>query len=316
MRSDRQDRMAGVLLGQAAGDALGSPYEFREPPAYGQARFGVGTFGFGPGEYTDDSQQAVCVAVARSEPLAVAAGLLSWYAGNPRDVGNQTAAVLSRVKTPRGMAQVSKAYARRQAAMPKPAHWDPGTGNGSLMRTGPVCLPMLGDRERIATVARKISDLTHADPYSGDACFIWSLAIDSAIRLGGDFTLNEVRGGLVFIPAERRKFWREVIVTALSGPQPSSQNGSAVGAFRCALWAVSHAGSLEDGLQRVVSIGGDADTTGAIAGALLGAMHGASAVPAQWRKVLHGWPGMKAGDLEELALQAAGMRAAAALRPV
>jgi len=238
----------------------------------------------------------------------VAARLLEWYRGHPRDVGGQTSAVLSRVKSPAGMLTASRAYARRQESLPRPAHWDPGTGNGSLMRTGPACLPLIGDRERIAAVAREISDLTHADPYSGDACLIWSLAIDSAIRLGGDFTLNEARGGLVFVPAERRKFWREVIVAALDGPQPSGQNGSAVSAFKCALWSVAHAGSLEDGLQLAVSIGGDTDTVAAIAGALLGAIHGASAVPDDWRKALHGWPGMKAGDLEELALSAAGVR--------
>ena len=310
MSTAREDRIKGVMLGMAAGDALGAGYETGKPvPRTGAVMCGGG-FGFEPGEYTDDSQQGVCVAAGRSEPLAVARNLLTWYQGHPRDVGGQTRAVMARAKTPRGLAMASRAYARRQASLDTPRGWDPGTGNGSLMRTGPVCLPYLGDRKRIAEVARQVSDLTHADSWSGDACVLWSLVIDSAVRLGGDFTLNEVRGGLAFIPAERRKFWRAATEDARDSSTQWSElqrNGSAVGCFKAALAAVSDAESLEDGLQLAVAIGGDTDTVAAVAGALLGAMHGASAVPAAWRPVLHGWPGLGAADLERLALFAAGL---------
>ena len=303
----RIDRVKGVLLGQAVGDSLGSGYEFRTPPAYGRAVFRRGTFGHSVAQWTDDSEQAVCVARARSESLEVAANLLAWFRANPIDCGAQTAAVMSRARTPRGLAMAARAYAARQAVAPRPRGWDPGSGNGSLMRTGPVCLPMLGDRERIAETARKISALTHADDWACDACVIWSLAVEAAIRTGGDWTTDEVRGALAFIPPDRRGFWRTVIGKALDGPQPSSRNGSAVGAFTCALWAVAHSGSLEEGIYRVVSLGGDSDTTAAIAGSLLGARFGASAVPAKWRSRVWGWPGYRAADLEALALRAAGV---------
>jgi ADP-ribosyl-[dinitrogen reductase] hydrolase len=89
-------------------------------------------------------------------------------------------------------------------------------------------------------------------------------------------------------------------------PAAFRRNGSAVGAFKCALSAVARSTSLEDGLQLAIDAGHDTDTVAAIAGALLGAVHGASAVPAQWREVLHGWPGMDASGLEALALETAG----------
>ena len=54
-----------------------------------------------------------------------------------------------------------------------------------------------------------------------------------------------------------------------------------------------------------VRAGDDTDTVAAIAGALLGARHGASAVPAEWRAAVHGWPGLTADDLVELAVRAA-----------
>jgi ADP-ribosylglycohydrolase len=244
----------------------------------------------------------------------VAANLLQWYRSHPKDVGGQTRAVMSRAKTSRGLVLASKAYARKQACQLRSPLWDPGTGNGSLMRTGPVCLPFLGDRERIAEVARKVSDLTHADVWSGDACVLWSLAISDAVDQGDEFNLFDVMydDGVFFLPEERRGFWRDAIRDAFD--QPFSQlrrNGGVVGCFKAALAAVADADSIEDGLQLAVAIGGDTDTVAAVAGALLGAIHGASAVPAQWRREVWGWPGLRADGLEELALDACGMEAAA-----
>jgi len=308
--TSRENRIKGVMLAAAVGDALGAPYEFRAPPRCGTARFGRATFGFEPGEFTDDGQQMVCVAMAKSVPLHVALNLLEWFGSHPRDVGNQTRAVLSQVRSARGMTAVARAYARRQEQVPRPEGWHPGTGNGSLMRTGPVALPFLGDRARIAKAARAISDLTHADVWSGDACVLWSLAIDRAIELGEAFRPAVVTEGLELIPADRRQAWAMLIEVAL-GTAPAAKfrvNGSAFGAFAAALWAVGHAESLEDGLQKAVSIGTDTDTVAAIAGSLLGAWHGASAVPAKYRRRIHGWPGYKAADLERIALEAASGR--------
>jgi ADP-ribosyl-[dinitrogen reductase] hydrolase len=247
------------------------------------------------------------VAHARSEPLAVAAGLLGWYRSHPKDIGNATRAVMSGVRAPTGLPAASRAYGRRIAALPKPADWHPGMANGSLMRTGPVALPYLGDRDRVAAAAREVSDLTHFCPYAGDSCVIWSLAIHAAVELGEAFAPAMVSEGIAFLPADRQGFWSATIAEALRQPPARfGMNGSAVGAFQCALSAVAHARSPEDGLQQAVAAGGDTDTTAAIAGALLGAVHGASAIPRAWRKGLHGWPGLDADGLEQLALDAVG----------
>lgn len=300
----RQDLIAGVLLGQAAGDALGAGYETGKL-SNGHAEMIGGGYGFEPGEWTDDTQCAIVVAQARSDPVAVAAGLLEWFESGPVDVGSATAAVLGRARSAGDMLAASREHARQEAARRRPAHWDPGGANGSLMRTGPACLPYLGDRARIAEVARELSDLTHADPYCGDACALWSLAIEAAIERGGE-PAELVSAGLEFIADKRRGYWREQISLALAGP-PSrfTVNGSAAGCFRAALSAAARAVSLEDGLQQAVAIGGDTDTVAAVAGALLGAVYGAAAVPTAWRAVLHGWPGLDAAGLERLALEAA-----------
>ena len=93
---------------------------------------------------------------------------------------------------------------------------------------------------------------------------------------------------------------------ACSAKGASARNLSAVGAFKAALSAIEGVGDLADGLQYAISIGGDTGAVAAIAGSLLGALYGAEAVTmAKWRDVLHGWPGLDAEGLEQLALEAA-----------
>jgi len=93
------DRAAGVLLGSAAGDALGAGYEFGPVGPADPAMVGGGYLGWEPGEWTDDTQMALCVAEEAAtgflDPAAVGARFLDWFSGGPRDVGNQTRVVLS-----------------------------------------------------------------------------------------------------------------------------------------------------------------------------------------------------------------------------
>jgi ADP-ribosylglycohydrolase len=253
--SDRDDRIKGVLVGQAAGDALGVGYETGKRSRW-RAKMIGGRSGFGPGEWTDDTQQAIIVARARSEPVAVARGLLDWYAEGPKNVEMSTAAVLSRAGgEPARVAGVARECATVSAARPVPEGWDPGMTNGSLARTGPVCLPFLGDREKIVQAARDICDLTHAEPYAGDACVLWSLAIERAVLdgdgydeggrgddgmgLGGfDLRAEFERDCELWLPVERRGFWSQTIAVACTPKGATARNLTAVGAFKAALSAI------------------------------------------------------------------------------
>src|SRR6478609_2071827 len=105
LTAQQSDRAAGVLLGTAAGDALGAGYEFTYPKAEVTIdMIGGGMFDWAPGEWTDDTSMAVAVAevaasgvdIGRDDGLdAVAAQFVRWIDSNPPDVGNQTRAVLS-----------------------------------------------------------------------------------------------------------------------------------------------------------------------------------------------------------------------------
>ena len=130
-----EDRCAGVLVGLAAGDALGAGYEFRTPGPEHAEMVGGGVLDWEPGQWTDDTSQAICVA-ANAAPGGsidvdgVAGRLLAWYRSGPPDVGNQTRGVLDRCTAPGDLAASAARWYEQ--------HPSGSAGNGSLMRTGPV----------------------------------------------------------------------------------------------------------------------------------------------------------------------------------
>lgn len=307
----QRDRVAGTLLATAAGDALGAPYEFGPPlPADADvAMAGGGSFGWEPGEWTDDTSMAVAIAELTAtgrdlrDETTLDALAVRWadWARTAKDVGNQTRQVLA-VRTP-------SAASVGQAAADLHARTHHTGGNGSLMRTAPVALAYLDDPDTLATVARAVSTLTHPDPDAGDACVLWCLAIRHAVLTGE----LDVRVGSASLPPERAAVWRgRIEIAERSTPADFSRNGWVVEAFQAAWCAIAttpltdRASHLQAGLEAAVRGGRDADTVAAIAGGLLGAAHGASSVPAAWRRVLHGWPGLRARDLVQLGLGTAG----------
>lgn len=300
----QRDRAAGVLIGMACGDALGAGYEFGPPLSEATAVHMKGGTGFGwaPGEWTDDTSMAVPLARAAAEGLDlrdeavlddVVAQWVDWAKAAP-DVGIQLRAVLSRTEpTASAVRAVAKAHHERQGR---------SAGNGSLMRTAPVALAFLHDSAALAEAARLVSGLTHYEADAGDACVLWCLAIRHAV-LEGEL---DVRIGLAALPADRRDLWESRFAVAeTSVPSDFARNGWVVEALQGAWSAITtttaaDATQLRLSLEAAVRGGRDTDTVAAIAGGLLGARWGASAVPASWRRIVHGWPGLTAAELVRL----------------
>ena len=311
------DRSCGVLLGTAAGDALGAAYEFGPPrgPDLDVAMVGGGSFDWEPGEWTDDTSMAIAIAEVAAtgadlrQEETLDAIVKRWYEWslNAKDVGVQTRSVLNRA----GRQGISAQTAREESAA---LHQRSGrtAGNGSLMRTAPVALAYLDNEAALVEAARAVSDLTHYDPEAGDACVLWCLAIRHAVLTG----VLDARIGLQHIPIERRDLWATRLdVAEASHPSDFKNNGWVVEALQGAWAAIATtpvpqndpakgvfcADHLRLALDAAVRGGGDTDTVAAIAGGLLGAAYGASAVPAEWRRLLHGWPGVRTRDLVALA---------------
>lgn len=303
-RVARMDRAVGVLMGLATGDALGAGYEFQSNPPSRPEMVGGGAFGWEPGEWTDDTQMALCIAevtqTGSSDTEAIGERFLQWYRSGPKDVGVQTAAVLGAAREPGDLARLARA---RFEARPHNS-----AGNGSLMRCGPVGLLHPGDDEALAESSKAISDLTHGDPLTAEACVLWCVAIERAVREG---RLDGIHEGLALLPAASRDRWASWIQEAESEPPRSFKpNGFVVKALQAAHAAIVQTPvpdeypcvHLQDSLQAAVAIGHDTDTVAAIAGSLLGARWGVSAIPLKWRRLLHGWPGYQARDLLRLAV--------------
>lgn len=314
----QRDRSCGALLGSAAGDALGAGYEFGPPLAQDVPvdMIGGGLGPFKPGEWTDDTSMAIVIA----EIAATGADLRSeqaqdrivelWneWAKTAKDVGNQTRAVLSAA----GRRGISAQTAREDSAA---LHERTGhtAGNGSLMRTTPVAIAYLDDEAALVEAARALSELTHYDADAGDACVLWCIAIRHAVLTGE----LDARIGLRRIPMERRAIWASRLDEAEAAHPSafSAKNGWVVAALQAAWSAIVNtpvpaedpaseifrADHLRLALDAAVRGGHDTDTVAAIAGGLLGAAYGASAVPSRWRLMLQGWPGLDARGLVQLA---------------
>ncbi|MBS2545382.1 ADP-ribosylglycohydrolase family protein [Catenulispora sp. NL8] len=316
----RADRAAGALIGAACGDALGVPYEFgRLGEAERPVMRGGGLGPYEPGEYSDDTQMQVVIAKVAASGLAldedpaqraIAEGFIGWLAGGASDVGAQTRQVLSQASAAGG----DPLTAVRAASAAIHERTGRSAGNGSLMRTGVVGLAFLDGadgRFRCRDAARGISGLTHFDALAGDACVLWSEGVREAVRhhTPGMWRFYGVRNAVQMLPPERRDQWTAWLDEAQAKPPHAFQpNGYVVRAFQAAWSAIYHTVIPKDrpqdhfrlALEAAVHAGNDTDTVAAIAGALLGAAWGRSAIPAEWQRVVHGWPGLDVDGLAEL----------------
>ncbi|WP_084469115.1 ADP-ribosylglycohydrolase family protein [Nocardiopsis trehalosi] len=321
------DRAAGTLLAAACGDALGVPYEFAHTlGAHETPQMKGGGLGpYAPGEYSDDTQMAVCIAQVLADGATdtadpavldrIAENFLTWIAEGASDRGAQTNKILGAAGPLRG--RPGSAAAMAKAARALTDNGAPSAGNGSLMRTGPVGLIALDDAEATARAAEVVSALTHADLLAIEACVIWCEGIRHAVLTG---TFDGVRNGLALIPTERRGQWSAWLDEAEANPPHAfTPNGFVVRALQAAWSAITRtpvpaddpargvfaADHLRLALEAAVRAGNDTDTVAAIAGALLGARWGASAVPWNFQRAVHGWPGLHSRDLVALGVRIA-----------
>ncbi|OQX05722.1 MAG: ribosylglycohydrolase [Desulfobulbaceae bacterium A2] len=268
-------RARGCLLGQLAGDSLGSLVEFSSPDKI-LARYpdGLrdlmdgGTWDTIAGQPTDDSELALALArmlVMQGEynPETARTAYKQWYKTNPFDCGNTI----------------------RSALLGAPD--TDSQANGAMMRVSP--LGIFGARhalDQVASWARQDAALTHPHPVCQQANALYVMAIAYAIAAGPSPIELHLR-----ICEWTRKIGAcpelsNVVESAPTTP-PSNymrHSGWVLIAFHNALWQLLHAPSFEEGVIDTVAHGGDTDTNAAICGALLGAVYGIDAVPLRWRQ--------------------------------
>ena len=281
--SDRPDlkvlRAQGCLLGQLAGDALGSQVEFMNPAEI-RARYpnGVrdlangGTWDTLAGQPTDDSEMSLALArallrVGTYDPGEARQAYGEWLRSEPFDCGNTVRTGL--LGSPNAASQA----------------------NGALMRVSP--LGIFGanhDLRQVAEWARQDAAITHPNPVCLQTNALFAMALAHAVRTGcGPMELYaQVQSWAAEIGALATV--RDALAGAALAPPADymRQQGWVLIAFRNAFWQLLYAPSLEEGMVDTVMRGGDTDTNACIVGALLGAVHGRDAVPGRWvSAILH-----------------------------
>lgn len=304
---DLADRYRGALLGLAAGDALGTTLEFKRPGTFEPISdmTGGGPFMLRAGEWTDDTSMALCLADSliecrRFNPTDQLERYLRWYeqgylSSNGRcfDIGRTVHAALMRFKKER---------------IPYPGPVDPmSAGNGSIMRLAAV--PMVYAKSAGQAVERsgESSRTTHGSRAAIDACRYLGGLIAGALSGAGKQELLSP----MYAPAEG--LWKEqplapeieaIALGSFRERNPPAINGAGyvVSTLEAALWAFARTGSFREGALRVVNLGLDADTTGAVFGQFAGAFYGESGIPKDWllRLAYRDMIGMMAEDLLKL----------------
>ena len=272
------DRAIGSLLGLAVGDALGTTLEFkaRDTGPVVTGLVGGGPFKLRPGEWTDDTSMALCLAeslIAHDGGLDrtdLMGRFLRWYrdgensvTGRCFDIGNITREALERfARTGETAASLS----------PDPQQ----AGNGTLMRLAPVAIVAAPDLELAADLAEAQSRTTHRATLAHDACRFFATLLVEAMTGGGKADVLRPRTvagelGPLAAGAYRRKS-RDQIVSS----------GYVLATLEASLWCVDQTGTFTDAVLLAANLGDDADTVAAVTGQLAGALYGRAGIPAGW----------------------------------
>ncbi|MEU9147954.1 ADP-ribosylglycohydrolase family protein [Streptomyces sp. NPDC048349] len=305
----RLERAVGAVLGSAAGDALGAPYEFGPPGQFGARGEEMrGGGGWDPGEATDDTQMAVLV----GESLLDHGGLeladvfrrfQRWAAGRPKDIGLQTEDVLTN-GADWDLAAALHFQVNARAA-----------GNGSLMRaaTSAVYFAAAG-REGTMDAARRIAALTHGDRAAWEGTAVLHELV--RVALEGADPLAALPATLAAVHPDHRERYAVVLDPAWHPGLATEFNGAVWPCLGSAVWALRTTAGFAQAVRAAVDLGGDTDTVAAVTGALAGARYGENAIPASWAAPLHvPLPGfgdrvLYAADLRDLARRLASAGAA------
>lgn len=272
---DTNDRAIAAYLGLAIGDALGSTVEFMTPREI-VAQYGIhdtlrggGWLHLKPGHVTDDTTMSLALGDSiirqkKVDALAAAQAFDHWMRAKPVDIGNTVR---------RNLLQF------RMTGKPEAPYSDHDAGNGAAMRVLPVALATFGQSEDEARAAcRAQAHVTHHSALSDAACECLVLMVQDALRGAEKNHLLETHAVSL---AKRHPEFKFQDVRKISNP-----SGYVVDTLIAVFQSYFETNDFRECLIDVVNRGGDADTTGAIAGMLAGAHYGLNDIPKLWLKGL------------------------------
>ena len=276
---EEKARFMGTLAGLVVGESLGAPYEFKKAGTFVPMKEIIGGGKWDAGEPTDDVELTLALlrVVSRGslDLTAVGQNYLKWFNNKPKDVGNLTQSALLNLRAgdpPTQSGALAWEDSGRKAA-----------GNGSVMCCAPIGLLHFKHLDNLAEDAAQVSKITHYDPRCVGGCVAVATCIALLIRGEHDEAISRAASaGGEFSDDVRAVIERG----ANKKPEQLNVDGDDLGyvlvSLELAFSALASATSFEEGLLAVVARGGDTDTNGCIAGALLGAKFGKAAIPDRW----------------------------------
>lgn len=288
---NRLERYRGCLLGLAVGDALGTTLEFEPPGSFIPLddMVGGGPFDLKPGQWTDDTSLALCLAESLIErrcfdPVDQLERYLSWRetghlssTGTCFDIGITTSDAISRFNLTR-------------EPFPGPTEAQ-SAGNGSIMRLAAIPMFYAAHPDEAIRMSGQSSRTTHGATEAVDGCrYLGGLLVGALNGVSKDELLSAG-----YSPVDN--FWTEYPLSGLINeiaqgsfkyrePPEIKGLGYVVKSLEAALWAFDRSSSYREGCLMAANLGDDADTTAAVYGQLAGAFYGESGIPEDWRSKL------------------------------
>lgn len=281
------DRSRGALLGLAVGDALGTTVEFEPPGSFEPVTdmTGGGPFRLAPGEWTDDTSMALCLAESIVDTRSFdlhdqLRRYVRWYREGYLSVNGECFDIGTTVR------QSLEWFEATGDVYSGPSdEWS--AGNGSIMRLAPVPIAWAFDPGEAMRLAGESSRTTHGAPACVDACRFMAGLIVGAIH--GASKEELLSPGYTPVPGPwigqrpDGDLHRIIRGDYLRREPPQIRGtGYVVASLEAALWAFSRSSSFREGALLAVNLGEDADTTGAVYGQIAGAYYGLSCIPRDW----------------------------------
>jgi ADP-ribosyl-[dinitrogen reductase] hydrolase len=277
---DTGERFRGCLLGLAVGDAVGTTVEFRRRGSFEPLTdmVGGGPFGLRPGQWTDDTSMALCLATSLLERGGfdahdqmqrycrwADAGYLS-STGVCFDIGTTVKSALQRYQ---------------HDGNPYAGSTDPhSAGNGCIMRLAPIPMFFFPDLDAVEQAAGESSRTTHGAAECVEACRLLGRIICRALA---DRPKEEVlmadAGSMVAgerVRAIAAGSYRTTTEADIRG------TGYVIESLEAALWAFARTETFQDAILVSANLGDDADTTAAVCGQVAGAYYGIRGIPTHW----------------------------------
>jgi ADP-ribosyl-[dinitrogen reductase] hydrolase len=284
----KKDKFLGALFGLAVGDALGTTLEFQSPGSFKPVEdiIGGGPFELKPGEWTDDTSMALCLAdslirCSGFDKIDQLKTYCRWYdegylsaTGTCFDIGNTTADALGNFKK----------FGNENSGSSNPNN----AGNGSIMRLSPVVMFFASDFEKAVYYSCESSKTTHGALTTVDACRYFGALIWGALN---NYNKEEILSPY-YSPLtgywQKNPLCNEIAEIAegsykTKNPPDIIGSGYVVKSLEAALWAFYNSDNFKEGCLKAVNLGNDADTTGAVYGQIAGAYYGFEAIPEHWR---------------------------------